>query len=895
LTQGPRAGRAGWAVLAALLGLALLASGGSPAQGAPPVAAVDPARDVLTLEQWMDRGFAARERGDTWSARQAFEAAVQVDTDDPRAWLELAYTLIGIAGESHEEDDFRAAQRALAVALVRGADPAATWMQFGYLTVQFAETTQHYLQLECARRAFEVALVAGAEPAGVHLELGHVSAAQGRVTEALSHFHRAARAAEATLRQADAPPERIAAARAVLSAATQEIDASRGRPSEVGEHQPDWFEVGLESMRHGDMDGARAAFEAALAAGADPETVHAELGYVAMMQERPEDALAEFRQADLARRESLGRALDRPPEPASEAEAEPPSAFDYGEWVEAKSGAEWLVMAWQRKANGDIPGAIAAFEAARLLGADPQLILLELGYLEVARQRPEAARRHFQAVIDYAEQQSMANPDDDAGMRSIWDRAGQARAELRALGQEVRSGRAPEPVIEEVMARNAADWLQIGSRQREKGNQELAARAFAAARQWGADPSLVELELGYLAQEQGRTEEALVHFAQASNLALARDSTAPASLDELRAHGASRWAEARRGGWDQESAPQAPRDWLQLAWTRRAAGDFAGAEEALQQALQAGGDEASIAMELGYVAHAQGHYEESAAWFKRARQASGQAIRQARSELDALHPTFRGEAYGQLFGWHRFYPYKLSDLLPYVQVRGYWHPIAAVDFDPFVYANASRDLASRGQGELGYPVIYADNTVGLGAGARYRFWERRAGAFAQVGTAINLLDDGRQRAWFDLRLGAWLDLEASDGCWPAPLTDGTGARAPMTLCWETWGEAVYVSRFDHNLLGQVRGRVGASAMVTGPVAWQPLLESRVHKDVLNEYWNNLAEVGAVHRWRLLTPLRLDLLAGLHFGTYFGLYREDPPPTPLRYAEVRLLLESGFDF
>jgi tetratricopeptide (TPR) repeat protein len=648
-------------------------------------------------------------------------------------------------------------------------------------------------------------------------------------------------------------------------------------------------------------EDARASYLEALEAGADPETVHAELGYIALALGHSEQALEHFDKAGIAGLETRERSDeimdDLWSQQGNEGALPSETRFEYGEWVEARSGSQWLDLAWERKKKGDVNGAIAAFEAARLLGADAQLILLELGYLEAYRQRPEVARRHFLDVIAIAEQTTRAHPSDFETLRMVWERAGQARGELRALGLEAPGDEIGEPVLEEVMARNASDWVQIGWKQKEKGNDELARRAFEAAAQWGADPELIALELGYLEQERGNQEAALAHFARASELAKEHDPTTARSITDVRATttSSSAWSSPRQGVWVEPPTPETARDWLQLAWSRKADGDPEGAEEALLAALDAGGDEATIALELGYLYHSQERFEESEEWFKRARQASSEGIRQARTELQALQPKFWGEAYGQLFGWWRFYPCNRANLMPFAQVRGFYHPFEHIDLDPYVYVNASRDLASRGEGPLGFPVVYADNTIGTGVGVLYRYWDRQAGAYAQMGTAINLMDDDRQLVWFDVRIGAYVDLQDKEGCWPAAMLEGERYGAPMTFCWEAYGEAVYLSRFDHNIVTQARGRAGASAIVTGRVAWQPLLESRLHKDLLNDYWNNLYEVGAVHRWRLLDPFRLDLMVGLHYGTYFGLYRVDPPPATLGYAELRLLLETGFNF
>ena len=120
------------------------------------------------------------------------------------------------------------------------------------------------------------------------------------------------------------------------------------------------------------------------------------------------------------------------------------------------------------------------------------------------------------------------------------------------------------------------------------------------------------------------------------------------------------------------------------------------------------------------------------------------------------------------------------------------------------------------------------------------------GAFAQAGPALALLDDGREdRLRLDARLGLFLAV-ASEGCAGAA---GGGFR--LAPCLESYGEATYVSRYDHNVIGFGRARAGVSYLATGPVRWQLLGELRAAVDRNQDYYNNLADVGLAHRWRLV--------------------------------------------
>ena len=340
--------------------------------------------------------------------------------------------------------------------------------------------------------------------------------------------------------------------------------------------------------------------------------------------------------------------------------------------------------------------------------------------------------------------------------------------------------------------------------------------------------------------------------------------------------------------------PRTGTDWLQIGYDRKAEGDPQGAREAFETAEEWGADPQIVHLELGYLAMEEGREKEAGEHFKEAHRIAMERARAARQQLQGFSRVVWGEFYGEAFGWHRFAPQDSTNLVPVARLRGYVHPFVNVDLDPYVFVQVSRDTASTGRSPEGYPLIYADNTLMFGGGVLFRFWKRQVGLFAQIGPAVNLLDDGRERVWLDLRAGAFITLESPE-CRPQLVDGGRGSAFVIEPCAELYGEAVYVSRFDHNLMAQARGRLGMAWLLTGPVAWQPAAEARVLKDIDNDFWNNLADFGIGHRWRLLHPFSLDLMLGVHFGTYFGLENANPAPDPHYYSELRLQAATGFVF
>jgi len=332
------------------------------------------------------------------------------------------------------------------------------------------------------------------------------------------------------------------------------------------------------------------------------------------------------------------------------------------------------------------------------------------------------------------------------------------------------------------------------------------------------------------------------------------------------------------------SAPSAA-TLLDQAYQLRAAGDPAGAAAAFTAAAAAGGDAQRISMELGYLALDAGDDARARRCFEDAeRGPDAELARRAQAQLRFLPGHFGGDLYADIYGWGRFAgAARGGDVVPTLRVRGFYRPFLSVDISLYAAAQGTRDLASVGLGGGGLPVIYADDYAVLGAGVLARVWRRQIGIFAQVGPAFDLLDDGKPRVALDARAGAYLGWETA-GCAPPSGAEITLALRP---CAEAYAEAVYVSRFASNVIAFARPRLAVNYLLVGPLAWQLVLEGRVAKDRNDDYYNNFADAGLAQRWRLLRPLRIDLMLGLHSGAYFGLAGRDPAPHPLTYTDVRL--------
>jgi hypothetical protein len=426
-----------------------------------------------------------------------------------------------------------------------------------------------------------------------------------------------------------------------------------------------------------------------------------------------------------------------------------------------------------------------------------------------------------------------------------------------------------------------------------------AADYFARARAVGANAQLVDLELGYIAAAQGYIAKARAHFIEATR-GPDKELTERA-VRELDVLTPERIVEAPPDTPPPPPPPVAPvRDEnaatraLGEAYRAKAEGRFAAAAFAFQRARVTGADPQLVSMELGYLALATGDVDEANAQF---REASGGpdkgTAERARKERAVLPKRTYADIYADAYGWARVGgPSSANPIVPTLRLRGNFRPTFELPLEIYVAAQVTRDTSSHGYRGSAVPEVYSDNYATFGAGMRFRLWQNRIALFGQIGPAINLLNDGRDRAVFDVRAGGMLYAETAK-CAPAPATGE--ARVGLWPCFETYAEGIHVRRFDNNVIGFVRPRAGIGYLVSGPVLWQGVVEGRATKDVNDDYYNNFADAGVGHRWRLLAPFRVDLLVSANAGSYYGLSGRDPAPSRLGYADLRAVFSTYVEF
>jgi hypothetical protein len=408
--------------------------------------------------------------------------------------------------------------------------------------------------------------------------------------------------------------------------------------------------------------------------------------------------------------------------------------------------------------------------------------------------------------------------------------------------------------------------MDEGYRRKAAGDPGAAALAFQRARAAGFDRQRVDLELGYLALQRDDQVGARALFRSA---ALGGE---PGLASQAR-------AELRQG-------------WLREAALRRSRRDFEGARIAIHAARHAGLDPQRAELELAYLAIARQEQDDAREHLSRAEAGPDPAVSsRAREELGVLPGRAWGELYSEVYAWNRTSgASRTADAVPTVRIRAGRRLRLDLDLSAYLYAQGTRDLASRGAA-TGAPLLKADNFALLGAGVLVRLWERRLALFLQAGPALNLLDDGRGRTALDARGGAALGLETSR-CWPGAAEVASRGLVP---CGELYAEVVYQSRFGHDVVGLARGRASATWLVTGPWLWQLAAELRAATDRNRDFYDNFVDAGIGPRLRLRRPFRLDVFPTFSAGSYLGVAGRDPAPRPLGYAELRLQVATSLEF
>jgi Tfp pilus assembly protein PilF len=301
----------------------------------------------------------------------------------------------------------------------------------------------------------------------------------------------------------------------------------------------------------------------------------------------------------------------------------------------------------------------------------------------------------------------------------------------------------------------------------------------------------------------------------------------------------------------------------------------------LQAAWEERPGDPEVALQLGWTLNMLKRDDEALQWFDRARQGG---VAQVAREADLAFRNLRGlRRATRVTVWTMpMYSSRWDSTFLYSQAKLEFVHLKKWGFQPYVSLRWYGDTRMREMMLGGGPApgaMLSDSAVMLAGGVN-RFITPRLFVWAEAGRAFSYLGNnpasGTGQA--DYRGGASY-LRG----WGAVANNGEGG-------WftEAGGDAVYVSRYDHNFLMYGQARRGYTLPpLKGGFYLQPMWNFNWTADAGRQWWGNFAETGpgVRVRWDSLPPkvsLRVDLLRGAY------LVNRDNPHRP-NYWDVRASL------
>lgn len=146
---------------------------------------------------------------------------------------------------------------------------------------------------------------------------------------------------------------------------------------------------------------------------------------------------------------------------------------------------------------------------------------------------------------------------------------------------------------------------------------------------------------------------------------------------------------------------------------------------------------------------------------------------------------------------------------------------------------------SRSTVTTGEPEVYFDNFLTIGAGMRIRPFARVGLVLlTEVGRAYDLIEQDRERWRGDARAGAiYYSAWGTRSACPAALS------APWRPVLDVYGEALYFSRYDDNVISTLRVRPGLRVLEAATMSLDAQLHAFGMVDTNREDFNNFVEFG----------------------------------------------------
>ena len=640
---------------------------------------------------------------------------------------------------------------------------------------------------------------------------------------------------------------------------------------------PDPAQRAYDALRARDYDRAIASFREALAAAPDRAALRKDLAYTYLKTGDTEAARDEFGEAMRLEPENAQVALEFAflcNETKKVAEAR--RIFDRLRHAPDRSVAEAAGTAFE---NIERPLADGIRRWTEALAAAPGDYSAhhELARLAEQRDDPALAAEHYLAAwrLHPAERSLLV---DLGRMWLALGRAADANAALLAASR----GSSPRA------AEDARDLLPA---------RYPYVSEFRAALALDPQNSALRRDLAYLLLEMGRKEEAeaefrrvvesepadLVAAAQLGFLLLARGDRAAAMplLEKVLASGDDDLAakvrialnlppDLRRRPASDAPAPARGPDAKEMGERSYQAGYLKDALKYFQAAYEDDPLDFSVMLKLGWTYNLLHDDARALNWFDLARKSPDPAL--AREAGRAWRNLHAGAARFRTSLWlFPFYSSRWKDVFSYGQVKTEMR-LGNLPFRPYLSVRFIGDTR-RTTGEA-MPQYLSETSFLVAAGLATRPW-RGITLWGEAGQAVSYVSrPDRGRMTPDYRGGAAFGRGAGRAL---------GGEAAGWFA-DTYDDAVFVSRFNNDLLLYSQNRAGFTLPSVGPLRWQIYLNGNYTTDARRQYWANFVESGPGLRFRFEgLPPALVFSVNLLRGVYT---RNEGNPRGPNYNDLR---------
>ena len=300
-------------------------------------------------------------------------------------------------------------------------------------------------------------------------------------------------------------------------------------------------------------------------------------------------------------------------------------------------------------------------------------------------------------------------------------------------------------------------------------------------------------------------------------------------------------------------APDRADLWQQIGYVELDLDQPQKALEAFQKAHKIDPDDQQVVMQIGYLQQQLGDDQAAAEAFQtiamsgdedRAEQACA-AYRNVRGSSVKLLPN---PWFAEVYAAPEYRSHDDVAVLPIEGRVGVSYGSSST-VEAYVSLRGTIDTRS-GKADL-VPITYYDNAAFVAGGVRVQpFADVPVSLFAEAGAGYDIADQNRGRLRSDFRGGAVAYQQ-----WNAEPPCAGGSRFPFRFIADVYGEAIYYSRYDNNVLFYARARPGMRMFETPAWGVDGYLLGAISSDLKNNKDDRFNEYGTGIALHAYDPFR----------------------------------------